>query len=166
MNLFFDTFHTPFGPFSTAVDQDGAVAATAFGDKEALRQRLGVCHLIDDKMAVQLVREQMLAYFSGARREFALGLAPRGTPFQQRVWQALQKIPISETRTYGQLAAQLGNPAASRAVGRANATNPICVIIPCHRVIGANGSLTGFAFGEDLKRRLLEHERAPAFRAA
>jgi methylated-DNA-[protein]-cysteine S-methyltransferase len=166
MNLFFDTFHTSFGPFSAAVDHNGAVAATAFGDQETLRQRLGVCHLIDDKTAARLVREQVLAYFSGARREFTLTLAPHGTPFQRRVWQALQTIPFSETRTYGQLAAQLGNPAASRAVGRANATNPVCLIIPCHRVIGANGSLTGFAFGEDIKRRLLEHERAPAFRAA
>jgi methylated-DNA-[protein]-cysteine S-methyltransferase len=104
----------------------------------------------------------VLAYFAGERRDFALRLAPRGTEFQQNVWAALRTIPYGETRTYGQIAAQLGNPAASRAVGRANATNPICVIVPCHRVIGADGSLSGFAFGEHLKRRLLQLEGARA----
>jgi methylated-DNA-[protein]-cysteine S-methyltransferase len=115
--------------------------------------------LMDDRSAGRFVREQVLAYFAGERREFELPLAPGGTDFQQRVWAALQRIPFGETRSYGQLAAGLGNPAASRAVGRANARNPICLIVPCHRVIGADGSLTGFAFGEEIKRRLLEHER-------
>ena len=87
-------------------------------------------------------------------------LAPCGTPFQQSVWTALQRIPFGETRSYGQLATELGNPGAARAVGRANATNPIALIVPCHRVIGSDGSLTGFAFGEDIKRRLLAHEGA------
>jgi methylated-DNA-[protein]-cysteine S-methyltransferase len=74
------------------------------------------------------------------------------------VWAALATIPFGETRSYGQIAAALGNPGASRAIGRANATNPICLFVPCHRVIGADGSLTGFAFGEDIKRQLLAHE--------
>ena len=166
MKLFSDTFLTPFGPFSIAVDEQGSLAATAFGDQDALRERAGESYFVDDKHASRAARDQALAYFAGDRREFTLALAPRGTPFQQRVWAALQQIPFGETRSYGQLAAQLGNPAGSRAVGRANATNPICLIIPCHRVIGADGSLTGFAFGEDIKRRLLEHEHAPAFCAA
>jgi len=85
-------------------------------------------------------------------------LAPIGTEFQKRVWDALCAIPVGETRGYAQLAGQLGSPQAARAVGRANATNPICLFVPCHRVIGADGSLTGFAFGEDIKRKLLEHE--------
>src|SRR5262249_27128668 len=102
--------------------------------------------------------KQVLDYFAGKRRDFDLELAPQGTPFQQRVWEALQRIPFGATRSYGELAAQLGNAKASRAVGRANATNPVCVIVPCHRVIGADGSLTGFAYGENLKRKLLEHE--------
>ena len=166
MNHFYETFRTPFGPFSIAVDDTGAVTATAFGNVAKLRDRLGACHLMNDKSAGVRVREQVLGYFAGERRDFDLPLAPCGTAFQQRVWTALRAIPFGETRSYGQLAAQLGNPTASRAVGRANATNPICLIVPCHRVIGADGSLTGFAFGEKLKRRLLEHERSLARRAA
>jgi len=166
MNLYTTTFSTPLGLFSVAVNEAGEVAGTAFGDRTGLQSRVAGCRLIDDKPAGRAAREQVLAYFAGERREFELPLAARGTPFQRRVWDALGAIPFGETRTYGQLAAQLGAPAASRAVGRANATNPICLIVPCHRVIGANGSLTGFAFGEDIKRALLAHERAPAARAA
>ena len=166
MKSYYDTFPTAFGPFSVAVDETGAVTATAFGPVTALRRRLGTCHLIGDKNACAAVREQVLGYCAGERRRFDLRLAPRGTPFQHQVWAALRAIPPGETRSYGQIAAQLGKPAASRAVGRANATNPICVIIPCHRVIGASGALTGFAFGEELKRQLLEHEGARARRAA
>ena len=101
-------------------------------------------------------------YLRGDRRDFSLRLAVAGTSFQQRVWAELRKIPHGRTATYGEIAAALGKPGASRAVGRANATNPICVIVPCHRVIGANGSLTGFAYGEDLKRKLLKLEGALA----
>ena len=89
-------------------------------------------------------------------------LAPAGTAFQQRVWKALLRIPFGRTRSYGEIARELRSSA--RAVGRANSTNPVCLIVPCHRVIGADGSLTGFAFGEDLKRRLLEHEARPRTR--
>lgn len=162
MNAFTDTFATPFGPFSVAVDETGAVLATAFGDLASLSSRLGECNALRYTSLTAPAREQLLAYFAGERHAFDLPLAPRGTPFQLSVWSALQRVPLGETRSYGQLAAALGQPSASRAVGRANATNPICVIIPCHRVIGADGSLTGFAFGEDLKRRLLAHERVLA----
>ncbi len=102
----------------------------------------------------------MTEYFTGKRESFTLKLAPSGTAFQQSVWTALQRIPFGETRSYGQLATELGNPGASRAVGRANATNPIALIIPCHRVIGSDGAQTGFAFGEEIKRQLLALERA------
>lgn len=162
----YETFPTAFGPFSVAVDENGAVVATAFGDETKLQARLGVGHLIADRTKTAAAREELKSYLAGERREFSVRLAPRGTEFQQRVWRALQAIPAGETRTYRQLATQLGNSGASRAVGRANATNPICVIVPCHRVIGADGSLTGFAFGEDTKRRLLALENVPAFRAA
>ena len=155
------TFSTPLGDFSVAVNTAGAVVGTAFGGETALRIRLGKCHLMGDTSATCEVREQVLAYFEGERRAFDLPLAPEGTAFQQKVWAALQRIPFGETRTYGGLASKLGNASASRAVGRANATNPICLVVPCHRVIGSDGSLTGFAFGEDIKRRLLEHEGAP-----
>jgi methylated-DNA-[protein]-cysteine S-methyltransferase len=169
MTLFSDTFPTPLGLFSLAVDSAGALAATAFGDLLALQRRLPrspLCHIIDDKSVTAAAREQVLAYLAGARRDFDLPLAPRGTVFQQRVWTALRRIPFGETRTYRDLATALGNPGASRAVGRANATNPICLIVPCHRVIGADGSLTGFAFGEDLKRRLLDLEGVSRLRPA
>lgn len=166
LTFFAETFRTLFGDFSVAVNKTGAVTGTAFGDRAALLRRLPACELAEDRALTRAAREQLLAYFAGDRRDFDLPLAPAGTAFQQNVWTTLLAIPRGETRTYGQLAAQLGNPAASRAVGRANATNPVCVIIPCHRVVGADGTLTGFAFGEKLKRRLLELERVPAFRAA
>jgi methylated-DNA-[protein]-cysteine S-methyltransferase len=162
------TLRTPFGPFSLAVDTTGALIATAFGDLAALRRRLKPeCHLISDKTAEASgdAAAQLADYFAGRRRDFSLRLAPHGTAFQHAVWAELGRIPPGATRTYGQLAAGLGQPGAARAVGRANATNPICVVVPCHRVIGADGSLTGFAFGETIKRRLLDHERTLAARA-
>ena len=104
------------------------------------------------------------AYRDGALHAEALPLAEIaaavGTPFQQAVWSALRKIPFGKTASYGEVAATLGRPGAARAVGRANGTNPVCVIVPCHRVIGADGSLTGFAFGEKIKRQLLSLEGA------
>ena len=163
MKLRVDTFPTPFGLFTVALDEAGAVVATAFGDAARLQQRLRQpAELHPHPHACATVRRQLLDYFAGQRRDFDLLLAPAGTSFQARVWSALRRIPFGETRSYGQLAAQVGRPAAARAVGRANATNPLCVLIPCHRVIGANGSLTGFAFGDDLKRRLLDLERPRA----
>ena len=103
---------------------------------------------------------QLMEYLGGQRKAFDLPLAPAGTPFQQRVWEALAAIPYGETRSYGKLAEQVGNPKASRAVGMANNRNPIPVIIPCHRVIGANGSLMGYGGGLPLKERLLALEKA------
>lgn len=103
---------------------------------------------------------QLEDYFAGGRREFDLPMRLDGTPFQRTVWQQLQLIPYGETRTYGELAAMLGKPNASRAVGLANGKNPIGVIVPCHRVIGAGGSLTGYGGGLDRKQRLLAFEGA------
>jgi methylated-DNA-[protein]-cysteine S-methyltransferase len=107
---------------------------------------------------------QLKEYFAGKRREFDLPLRMEGTEFQQRVWRELTKIPFGETRSYGQLAKRLNNPNGSRAVGLANGRNPIAVIVPCHRVIGADGSLTGFGGGLDRKEWLLTHEGLPATR--
>ncbi len=103
-------------------------------------------------------REQLHAYFEGTLRAFDLPLAPRGTPFQLEVWNALRAIPYGQTRSYGQLARTIGSPAAVRAVGAANGANPLPIVIPCHRVIGANGSLTGFGGGMATKRFLLDLE--------
>jgi methylated-DNA-[protein]-cysteine S-methyltransferase len=109
--------------------------------------------------------QQLKEYFAGLRCNFDLPLRLQGTEFQQRVWRQLTKIPFGETWSYGQLAKRLDNPNASRAVGLANGRNPIAVIVPCHRVIGADGSLTGFGGGLPRKQWLLTHEGAPATRA-
>lgn len=161
MNVFVATLRTPFGRFLYAMNPAGAVVATAFGDETALRQRLKSPYtVIDAPPAEPGIRAQLEEYFAGRRPVFSLALAPAGTPFQIAVWTELQRIPYGKTRSYGEVAAALGRPAAARAVGRANATNSICVIVPCHRVIGANGALTGFAFGEKIKRGLLALEAA------
>jgi methylated-DNA-[protein]-cysteine S-methyltransferase len=105
------------------------------------------------------VVSQLTEYFAGQRQRFELPLAPEGTPFQQRVWRELQDIPYGVTISYGQLAARIGQPTASRAVGLANGSNPLAIVIPCHRVIGANGTLTGYGGGLPIKARLLALER-------
>ena len=161
MKYVYDTFTIPTGDFSIALADNDAVAATAFGDIAALKSRLGNSTATRDPSALREAREQVLAYFAGTLRKFTLPLAAEGTAFQKKVWSALRRIPFGATRSYGDIAVQIGKAGASRAVGQANATNPICLIVPCHRVIGADGSLTGFAYGEAMKRRLLEHEGVP-----
>ena len=162
MRQFYDTFSTPVGDFSVALNATGSVIATAFGGLPELRERFTPDEVVRDPARAADVRREVTEYFENKRQHFSVKLASSGTPFQQGVWAALRAIPYGETRTYGQIAAAIGNPDAARAVGRANATNPICLIVPCHRVIGTDGSLTGFAFGEEIKRQLLEHERALA----
>lgn len=103
-------------------------------------------------------RQQLAEYFAGERTVFDLPLSLHGTPFMQRVWEALAAIPFGETRTYGELARVIGVPKASRAVGRANGLNPVSIVLPCHRVVGSSGKLTGYAGGLDNKERLLRHE--------
>ncbi len=103
--------------------------------------------------------EQLQEYFAGERVDFDLPLAPQGTPFQLKVWKALQKIPYGETISYAELARRIGNPAAVRAVGAANGSNPIPIIIPCHRVIGSNGALVGYGGGLHIKKALLALEK-------
>jgi methylated-DNA-[protein]-cysteine S-methyltransferase len=104
------------------------------------------------------VAAELDAYFAGDLRQFSVPLDLRGTDFQRQVWQLLQSIPYGETRSYGQIASALGRPTASRAVGRANGTNPVAIIVPCHRVIGANGELVGYGGGLDRKQALLDLE--------
>lgn len=108
---------------------------------------------------IQESYQQLLAYLAGTRLTFDLPVAPKGTPFQQQVWQALQTIPYGETRSYKQIAELIGNPNACRAVGMANNKNPVFIIIPCHRVIGANGKLIGYGGGLPLKEQLLQLEQ-------
>ncbi|MGE5361234.1 MAG: methylated-DNA--[protein]-cysteine S-methyltransferase [Bacteroidales bacterium] len=141
------------------------------GDDEGLRYVLfaeGRDHVepkdgwVEDAGRLAEPLRQLTEYFSGGRRRFDLRLAPHGTPFQQRVWQELLTIPYGETRSYGELARQIGRPNASRAVGLANGANPISIVVPCHRVIGANGTLTGYGGGLKNKEWLLALERAQA----
>ena len=135
-----------------------------YASEEAARDALAAsgaeARLEPDAAPFPLLRRQLAEYFAGERTAFELPLAPAGTPFQRNVWDALLAIPYGETRSYGELAAAVGKPGAARAVGRANHDNPIGVVIPCHRVIGAGGALTGYAGGLDRKRYLLELEGA------
>lgn len=116
-----------------------------------------------DGMLVREAVRQLEAFFAGKRLDFDLPLRPRGTAFQQRVWNLLREIPFGETISYGELARRAGNPAASRAVGLANGSNPIAIVIPCHRVIGSNGKLTGYGGGLPNKRWLIDFERSHLF---
>jgi len=113
---------------------------------------------VRDEKALAFVQKQIDEYCAGKRRDFDLELAPTGNDFQMKVWKALTTIPFGETTSYGALAKKIGHPDAARAVGAANGANPIALIVPCHRVIGADGSLTGFGGGLPLKRALLAHE--------
>jgi len=117
---------------------------------------------IPDPAPLRTAVAQLGEYFAGERRRFDLSLAPRGTEFQRRVWRALREIPYGKTISYGELARRIGNPSASRAVGLANGANPLPIIVPCHRVIGADGTLTGFGGGLPIKRKLLALEEATA----
>ncbi|HEY4058114.1 MAG TPA: methylated-DNA--[protein]-cysteine S-methyltransferase [Kofleriaceae bacterium] len=114
---------------------------------------------IGSSKVLERAEKQLAEYFAGTRTDFDLPLAPDGTEFQRRVWRALETIPFGETWSYGELAKKIGNPTASRAVGAANGQNPLWIIVPCHRVIGANGDLTGYAGGMTAKKFLLAHER-------
>lgn len=153
---------TPLGPVALAT-RDGAVCAAAFGDDPAalrplLERRLGPVVLADgpgaDAAAAALAR-----YFAGDPSALeAVPVDAGGTPFQRAVWDALRRIPAGEVRSYAALAAEVGSPGAARAVGGACARNPVAVLVPCHRAVGAGGALTGFAFGVERKRWLLEHE--------
>ncbi|MEV6116461.1 methylated-DNA--[protein]-cysteine S-methyltransferase [Streptomyces sp. NPDC052109] len=160
------TFHTvidsPYGPLTLVADADGALCGLYMTGQRHRPPEEDFGPRDDDLPCFAAAREQLAAYFAGELQQFTLELALRGTPFQRSVWQELTRIPYGETRTYGQLADALGNPQASRAVGLANGRNPVGIIVPCHRVIGAGGGLTGYGGGLDRKRRLLDFERAGA----
>ena len=117
-------------------------------------------YILEETKLILNCKKQLEEYFAGKRRNFDLPLAPKGTEFQQKVWKVLMEIPYGETRTYGEIAAAIGNPKAARAVGMANNKNPIGIIIPCHRVVGANGKLVGYAGGMEKKEFLLELEKS------
>jgi methylated-DNA-[protein]-cysteine S-methyltransferase len=150
---------TPIGKLRLVADAQALVAVdlpSSKGKREPALDAPAAGHPVLDR-----ARAQMAAYFAGERRSFDVPLAPRGTAFQRSVWAALNEIPCGETRSYRDIAARIGRPSSTRAVGAANGQNPIAVIIPCHRVIGADGSLTGYGGGLPTKRWLLEHELRP-----
>lgn len=154
----------PICPLMIVTDDDGILRALEFGDHEDRLHRLLRDHYGEYTLrkgpAPSSITKALDAYFHGdidAVNEVQTATA--GTGFQREVWQALRTIPAGTTLSYGQLAAQIGRPSASRAVGAANGANPIPIVVPCHRVIGANGTLTGFGGGLPRKKWLLEHER-------
>jgi methylated-DNA-[protein]-cysteine S-methyltransferase len=157
----YSVFNSPIGELVLS-GEDEALTAIAFSDSKKA-PAIDSSWRRDDAAFAQ-VSGQLRAYFAGELKEFELALAPHGTPFQQRVWEALRTIPHGATTTYATLAERLGDPRATRAVGLANGRNPIPIVIPCHRVIGADGSLTGYGGGLERKQWLLAHEGCAAFR--
>jgi len=150
---------SPYGPL-TLVATDGILSNLYMTDQRhrPAQETFGVR---DDRPFGEAI-DQLEAYFAAELKEFTLELHLHGTPFQRSVWEQLLRIPYGETRSYGDLAAALGNPGASRAVGLANGKNPVSIIVPCHRVVGSNGSLTGYGGGLERKQRLLDFEQGAA----
>ena len=146
---------TPLGPLCIVGTAEGLTRVEFQHGKRPVQP---AAYWMADRGVLDKACHQLQEYFQGQRRDFTLSLAPVGTPFQQRVWQALQQIPYGTTSTYQELAQHLGNPAAARAIGAANGRNPLAIIIPCHRLIGSDGRLRGYAGGITVKQRLLEHE--------
>ena len=147
-------YHSIYGYF-TILSDDYYIRKLEFGKRTLPANAIWK----EDHPLLQAASQQLTEYFEGARQSFSLPLTPDGTPFQKAVWDALQQIPYGETLSYGALAKLLDKPKASRAVGGACHQNPIVIMIPCHRVIGANGQLTGFGGGIQLKKALLDLER-------
>lgn len=150
---------TPIGPLTLVADGDDLVGVYMKMHRHA-PEPAAFGAVVDDDPLLTRAADQLQEYFAGDRVEFDLPLRPQGTDFQQLVWRALRDIPYGRTWSYGELAQHIGKPSASRAVGLANGRNPISIVIPCHRVIGANGSMTGYGGGIERKRWLLAHERA------
>ncbi|MEV6168552.1 methylated-DNA--[protein]-cysteine S-methyltransferase [Streptomyces sp. NPDC051954] len=152
---------SPYGPL-TLVAEDGTLCGLYMTDQRHRPPQESFGFGPHDDAVFAETEEQLDAYFAGELKEFTLELRLHGTPFQRTVWDQLRKIPYGETRSYGDLADALGNPGASRAVGVANGKNPIGIIVPCHRVVGADGSLTGYGGGLQRKQRLLDFEGGAA----
>ena len=158
MTYYSKTIWSPVGELTLVADDRG-LAAILWENDSPDRVRLGALTEKAGHPVLVETERQLAEYFSGERRAFDVPLSFAGTDFQKRVWAALLAIPFGETRSYGEIADQLGNPGASRAVGAANGRNPISIIAPCHRVVGSNGKLTGFAGGLEAKAYLLDLER-------
>ena len=163
MDLYYEVIKGCAGPFLVVVDEEGALVRTSFLtglslDEVLVGLKKSGPSITEGGPALEPALTQLTDYFSKKRTRFELALKPEGTPFQHDVWAALRRIPYGTCRTYGQIARELGNPGAGRAVGLANNRNPIPIVIPCHRVIGNKGRLTGFGGGMENKLALLRLE--------
>ncbi len=158
-NYFYKMVNSPVGALTLVASDDG-LAAILWENDNPRRVRLNIVAEDKDHPALLETERQLQEYFAGQRKSFNLPLDFAGTKFQSKVWNALLEIPFGETRSYGQIARRIGSPKAVRAVGAANGRNPISIVAPCHRVIGANGKLTGFAGGLEIKAFLLDLEKA------
>ncbi len=161
MTLHVRTVPSPVGELRL-VTSDVGLRAVLWPDEDEDRVRFDDDLVAADDPILDAAAEQLAEYFAGERTEFDLPLDPQGTDFQIAAWKALAEIPYGETATYGEQAEHIGRPNAVRAVGAANGRNPLSIVLPCHRVVGADGSLTGFAAGLDAKRTLLELEQGVA----
>ncbi|KAA6455835.1 methylated-DNA--[protein]-cysteine S-methyltransferase [Acidobacteria bacterium AB60] len=156
MSLVYKLIDSPVGKLKLIASEEGLVAIFWGREKPSHAEvQLGAMRPDDGNRTLTEAERQLEEYFAGKRREFSLRLDIRGTPFQKNVWEALLGIPYGETTSYGEIAKRIGKPSASRAVGAANGQNPIPIVVPCHRVIGSTGKLTGFGGGLDVKEKLL-----------
>lgn len=152
-------FDCPLGQLHIVANDNAVVAVLWPNEKQGRVTFDHTPEATDNHQVIDKAAAQIAEYFDGTRRDFDLPLEPHGTDFQRKVWWSLADIPFGETSTYGNQAARIGRPSAVRAVGAANGRNPLSIVLPCHRVVGANGKLTGFAGGLDAKQWLLDHER-------
>jgi len=164
MTLFIGSVPTPWGKVYYAVSEKGAVAITTPGQKmadlEDLFKSLGLAQTMEeDSSNLHQVGSELLEYFRGERQNFTFPLDEVGTDFQLKVWQALRQVPYGEVRSYKEIAMAIGKPKACRAIGQANAKNPLPIVTPCHRICAADGGLGGFAGGLECKQQLLDFER-------
>lgn len=158
----FRHFDSPLGPIQVLLNARGALVYLGFAEhepRERMLMRLLPAAADPEGAALEALRQQLLEYFAGRRRTFDFPLELQGTPFQRRVWAELQRIPFGRTFSYLDLARRLGDPKLTRAVGTANGANPVSILVPCHRVIGRDGTLTGYAGGLERKRELLALEK-------
>lgn len=153
MNYYY-TYNSPIGLLRIEADEQAIIGIKIIQQDEP---QMGY-----ESDLIRSTYQQIQQYFEGTRTQFTIPIRLEGTPFQQKVWSALQTIPYGETRTYGEIAKMIGNPKACRAVGGANNKNPILILVPCHRVIGSNGALVGFAAGMNVKQMLLLRETGQA----
>lgn len=153
------TLASPVGTLQLVASEMG-LRAVLWPNDDPNRVPLGATEDHSDHLVLRAAAAELEEYFAGTRTRFSMPLDPVGTPFQQQVWMALRTIPFGKTASYGEIAGAIGRPRAARAVGAANGRNPLSIVVPCHRIVGANGSMTGFAGGVRTKRWLLDHEGA------